>query len=178
MRYAILVIAAFMLSTLFCTGDMNPVDSLPTNIGNDKLYIRTDENAYSWKQSESRLIIIIQGSLENKSEVTYYSKTGDGYGPPEQDQLFFAENSAGKIEKYNQSDNSWYETNILGFLIEGSRFVPLNSSKVYSIYAHLTINKDREEKGKYRLRIDYYDNINPKNNSKPFKDYSNTFLIR
>ena len=62
-------------------------------------------------------------------------------------------------------------------LMEGSRFVPLKLSKVYSIYAHLSIKKDREEKRKYRLRIDYYDNSNPGDDETPFRDYSNTFEI-
>jgi hypothetical protein len=65
-----------------------------------------------------------------------------------------------------------------GMLIEGSRFVPLKPSKIYSIYGHLFSQKGQEEKGTYRLRIDYYVNSNPDAAETPFRDYSNSFEIK
>jgi hypothetical protein len=177
MRNAIIILVILMFNTISCMRDKNTVDSSPINEGNGKLSMKTDKDIYSWQQGESELIIIVQGTLENRAESTYYSKIGDGFGPSEQDQLFIAENSSGRIEKYNKSDNSWYEINIAGLLIEGSRFVPLKPSNVYSIYAYLYINKNNEEKGKYRLRIAYYGNSNPGDDETPFRDYSNSFEI-
>ncbi len=173
-----IIIVTLMLLTISCIKDKNPIDSSPNIEGNGSLSIKTEKNIYSWQEGESEQIIIVQGSFENRSDETYYSRIGDGFGPPEQDQLFIAGNSAGQIEKYNNSDNSWYEINITGFLIEGSRFVPLKPSKVYSIYAHLTIEKEGEDKGKYRLRIDYYDKSDPSEDETPLRDYSNIFEIR
>ena len=103
---------------------------------------------------------------------------GDGFGSSEQEQLYIAGNSEGYIEKYTESDKSWNEIDIRLLLIEGSRFVPIKPSVVYSIYVHLSKSIDENETGKYRIRIDYYDFENPDSSVVPFQDYSNTFEIQ
>ena len=99
------------------------------------------------------------------------------YGGSEK--LLFAENSAGKLEKYNPLKNEWINSNLLGVLIEGSRYISIEPAKNYSIIATLYIGNDIEEIGKYRLRIDYYNNSTDESEGiKPYSDYSNIFQIK
>ena len=145
---------------------------------NGKVSIKTDKTIYVWQQSEGDKIIVIQGELQNNSTLTYYSKVGDSWG--EKDLVLFSEKSAGKLEKYNSSDNKWNNSNLLGMLIEGSSIIEIEPSKKYSIHAHLSISNDKykEETGKYRLRIDYFNFVNETTDTTTFSDYSNIFEIR
>jgi len=146
--------------------------------GYNKLSINTDTTTYSWQQGEFKDYIIIQGTTTNESDSIFYSRLGDGFGPSEQEQLFIACNSEGYIEKFNEFDKSWIEKDLCLYLIEGSRFVPVRPSQDYSIYGHLVKNRDENETGIYRIRIDYYDIIKPDSNATPFQDYSNSFEIK
>ena len=172
----------FVIIILFivrCTDDENPINAPGSDHEYDKLSINTEKDVYSWKQEESKDYIIIQGQLENKSDSIFYSRLGDWYNSlSEQKELLIAGNSAGYIEKYNESDNLWHEINILALLIEGSKFVPVKPLLIYSIYGHLIKDNDTEEKGKYRLRVDYYEHEHPDSAVSPFQDYSNTFRIQ
>ena len=151
--------------------EKNPVES-----EFEKLSIKTEKNIYIWQLSESRKRLHIKGTLENISKNIYYSKLGDYFNAAsEQDPLMIAGDSGGHLEKYNEVNSSWYELNILGTLIEGSKFVCIKPSKTYSIDVLLFINKDEEEKGTYRFRIDYY---GQKPFILPYKAYSNTFEIK
>ena len=144
-----------------------------------KLSIKTEKDIYTWNLiiGEFTRTIHINGTLENISTINYYSKMGEVNGPFEQEPLYIAGNSAGYLEKYNEVDSSWYEINILRSLIGGSKFVFIRPSKLYRIYSILSLEKDEEEKGKYRFRIDYYDDENLEASTLPYKDYSNTFEI-
>ena len=166
------------LPLLSCVRDKNPVDTAPSPWGAGNLVLKTDKSDYSWRQGESNFHIIIEGTLENKSTYTFYSQVGDGFGPPEQHQLLFANNSAGSIEKFDDSDKSWEEIHVLGLLIEGSRTIPIKPSINYNIYAHLSRDKDEIEKGKYRLRIDYNENSDLNDAETQFQDFSNVFEIK
>ena len=146
--------------------------------GYKKLFINTDTTIYTWQQGESKDFIIIQGTLTNESDSIFYSRLGDGFGPSEQEQLFIACNSEGYIEKYNESDKSWNEKDLCLYLIEGSRFVSVRPSQDYSIFGHLAKNRDENETGIYRIRIDYYDIENPDSIATPYHDYSNSFEIK
>lgn len=161
--------------TLFC-GKKNPVNSNEYGA----LFIRTENEIYEWQYGDDEIKkrIVIQGVLENISGNIYYSKVGDGFNAAdEQDPLHIADNSAGYLEKYDEKNNSWNEVKLLGFLIEGSRYISMKPSKTYTIHAYLSIGLDKEEKGIYRFRIDYYNKGNPDDTVVPFSDYSNTFRI-
>ena len=148
--------------------------------GYGAISIKTEKSTYIWQQEESNKVLHINSILENSSKSIYYSNVGDGYNSEsEQDFLFIAGNSAGCLEKYDAANDLWYEAkNLLGFLYEGSKFVFIKPSKKYSLRASLHIKNDAEEKGKYRFRIDYYNNVNQDVNAIPLRDYSNTFLIK
>ena len=174
-----ILFAIIFLFIVQCSDDENPINASSSGNEYGKLSINTDKDVYSWQQGESKDYIIIQGQLENKSDSIFYSRLGDWYNSQsEQKELLIAGNSAGYIEKYNESDNLWYEINILALLIEGSKFVPIKPLLIYSIYGHLIKDNDTEEKGKYRLRIDYYEYEHPDSALSPFQDYSNTFEIK
>lgn len=143
-----------------------------------ELHIKTDKEIYYWRQSEENRIIGIEGELQNRSTRIYYSRVGDYWGRT--DLVLFAQNSAGRLEKLDNSDYKWYETELLGMIIEGSKFIPIEPTKNYAIHAHLYIDNDKykDETGKYRLRIDYFNSIEEAKEATPFSDYSNTFEIR
>jgi len=149
---------------------------LDSDSGSGKLTIKTDQIIYLWQQSEKNKLIVIQGELQNNSTKIYYSKVGDSWGGAEL--LLFAINSAGRLEKLNTSDNKWYESELLGMLIEGPKFIPVEPSKNYAINATLYADCNKEETGKFRLRIDYYNSADKAEETAPFCDYSNIFEIR
>ena len=178
MRTKLKIIPYFILLFLvFCSEDNNPINTSVSESGYKKLSINTDTTTYTWQDGESKDYIIIQGTISNESDTIFYSRLGDGFGPLEQEQLIIACNSEGYIEKYNESDNSWNEKDICLYLIEGSRFVPVKPSQVYSFISHLEKSSDENETGKYRIRIDYYNIENPDSILTPFHDYSNTFEL-
>lgn len=161
-------------------GVKSPVTSSSLNDGHGKLLIETEKDTYVWQlgQSESQKTLNIYSTVKNISHNTYYSQVGDRINSaPEQERLSFAENSAGFLEKYNEKDCVWNETALLGILIEGSRFVFLKPSGQYTIDTYLRKNINETEKGIYRFRIDYYDNLNPDIDIFPYRDYSNVFEI-
>lgn len=168
-----------ILMFIFCTKEKNPL-SPTSNLGHSKLSLQTDKTTYSWQPNEENRIIVIQGELQNNSTETYYSQVGDAFAIGESDLLLFAENSASCLEKFDESENKWCEIHLLGILIEGSKFVPLYPSKTYSINATLFIvhDKYKQEVGKFRLRIDYYDSPNDVGKVNPYSDYSNSFEIK
>lgn len=143
-----------------------------------KLNIKTDKEIYFWRQSEENRIIVIEGELQNRSTKIYYSRVGDYWGPT--DLVLFAQNSAGRLEKLDEYGYKWNEIYLLGMLIEGSKFIPIEPTKNYTIYAHLYIDNDKykDETGKYRLRIDYFNSVEEAEEATPFSDYSNIFEIR
>ena len=167
------ILSLVMISIIIaCTKEKSILD---TDSEYGKLTIKTDQLRYSWQQSEGNKIIVIQGELDNNSTKTYYSKVGDFWGGNKF--LLFAQNSAGRLEKLNISDNKWYEAELLGMIIEGSKFTPIEPSGNYNINATLYSDNDTEEMGKYRLRIDYYHSTVGTDETVPFRDYSNIFEI-
>ena len=163
---------------LFCTKNESPLESLLTTDGSGKLSIETERTVYSWQRGESDKYIILLGTLKSDEEDTLYSQMGDGFGGTEQDQLFVAANSAGHVENYDPVEKEWRDLDITLLLIEGSRFVPIRPDREYMIYAHLAVNSNNEEKGQFRIRVDYYSTNDPGSDAVPFYDYSNVFVIR
>jgi len=163
-----------ILFLAFCSEDDND-ESIENSGGFGKLTISTDSKVYTWQNGESEDMIILQGSLTNETDSIYYTSMGDYYSSDEQFQLFVACNSSANIEKYRKNDKSWYEVEICSYLIEGSKYIALNPSVIYSISGHLRKDKNTSEAGIYRIRVDYYD----KNVLKtPYRDYSNIFEIQ
>ncbi len=163
---------------LFCSRDKNPVLPLNQDGSTGNLKIRTEKSAYYWQAGESDKMIIIHGTLVNNSSNRYFSRVGARMGKAEQDLLFIAGNSAACIEEFNETDNTWHKSEIMAFLIEGTRFVPLEPSIIYSLNGHLSIKTNQQQKGIFRIRIDYYNTPGPGSEIKPMKDYSNIFEIQ
>ena len=177
-HYAILFVV-ILFFTVSCTKNRNSLSPSDLPEGHGILTIKTNESIYTWEEIESMKEVIIQGTLRNNSIKAYYSRLGDFYNSSsEQGQLLLADNSDGCIEKYDESNNTWHQTNILAVLIEGSRIIRIKPSEQYSVYGHLLINRDKLEIGEYRIRIDYYEEMSPDSNSIPYHEYSNVFELK
>jgi len=72
------------------------------------------------------------------------------------------------------NNNTW-ESVICSFLIEGSKIVSIRPNKTY--YLNGCIPHEDTFIGKFRIRINYYNKIEPTTIDTSFKDYSNTFTI-
>ena len=167
-----------LLFAVSCSEDDNPVDTPAPEVAYNKLSITTKSPIYTWQQDESHDYITVQGTVINESETIFYSSLGEFMLLGEQDKLFIAGNSHGSFEKYNESNDSWEESDLGGMLIEGSRVVPVKPSKDYTMDGFLSKNSDDIVTGTYRIRIDYYDVENPDSDATPFYDYSNSFTLQ
>ncbi|MBN2414166.1 hypothetical protein JXQ31_21000 [candidate division KSB1 bacterium] len=145
----------FLIFFVFCSRDKNPVGALNSDNGKGDLCIQTENSIYTWVDGGSNNNIIIHGTLVNNSKTRYFSQVGDWMGEAEQDLLFIAGNSAAMIEKFLESDKSWHKSDITALLIEGSRFVTLEPSKIHSVYGHLSVKPGQQQSGTFRIRIDY-----------------------
>jgi len=177
LKIALLLFLVLLLSSN-CHQDSNPIVQDESKIGYNKLMIMTDSSEYNWQLDDLSFSIIIQGNLLNNSDTVFYSRIGDGFGPPEQSNLYFSGNSEGYLEKYNSDEDTWEVQSFSSVLIEGTRMVPLKFSQEYSISSNLTRMSDHTEIGIYRFRMDYYDIADPDSNTVPYYDYSNTFEIK
>jgi len=171
-KYSIILFTILFLVSCPENDDTDNID------GFGQFIISTDTTVYTWQSSESKDDINIFGTLHNESDVVYYTQMGDFYGLDHQIELLIAGNSTGYIEKYNEADKSWNEVELPLSLIEGAKYVPVRPENIYRLYGHLTKDKDIEETGIYRIRIDYYNEKEPSNSETPYRDYSNTFEIQ
>ena len=169
-----LILLLLLPGIFFCESGKNSTDPFPDN---SHLTIKTNKDVYSWQTGKSVLSIVIEGSLNNKTNTTFYAQLGDGFGTAEQDKLLFAKNSGGFLEKYDSRTSQWIETDLQAMLIEGSRVVPIKPAEDYVIHAYLTTTMS-DKKGKHRLRVDYYIQQNSEEWETPFHAYSNIFEIR
>ena len=171
-KIKIIFLTSFFISIIFCERVYPP--PWPSNPqGHSNLEIKTERVFYYWKINETKYI---NGSLNNNTTNIYYSQLGDAFwGAPEQEPLLIADNSGGCIEKYDEKNKTWKRVKILCILAEGANFVKIDSSKQYSIEVLLS---SKTGQGRFRIRIDYYDEENPNENSILYKDYSNVFEIR
>lgn len=144
-----------------------PTQSAPTN-----LTILTEMNTYTWDESG---YLLIKAKLTNTSTDTFYASLGDRINSSiDQEQLFVAEGSDGYIEKL-EPDDSWLQKE-RGILYEGVRAVAIRPTKEYLVQAFvLWPNRDT---GKFRIRIDYYHQIDSTKNKPQLVAYSNTFIIQ
>ncbi|MBD3290722.1 hypothetical protein GF337_18090, partial [candidate division KSB1 bacterium] len=102
----IMILALLLLSVLFCASE-NGISPIPDN---SRLSIETSREVYSWKAGGGDRYIVIEGTIENTTDTTFYSRLGDGFGSAEQNQMFFAGNSAGFLEKYDGRSPTWVES--------------------------------------------------------------------
>ena len=121
--------------------------------------------------------IRIQGTLKNKSDTIFYSYIGDGFGPPDQSRLHFADNS-GYFEKFDPNEHIWEVHDITNPLWEGSRMVPIKPLLEYTFSSSLTWESYESETGSYRFRVAYYNEVDPDSNAILYHDYSNIFKLK
>ena len=141
------------------------------------IIIETDQNSYTWRQSETHHIITLEGNLINHSKQTYYSRVGDTWAQIED--FLFADNSEGRLEKYLNIENRWQEVSILGRIIEGACITSIEPNTEYKILCTLFSKNDKvkENTGTYRLRLDYHSTKNITDKALTYSDYSNSFKI-
>lgn len=163
-----------------CSKDKPFVASDTNGDGAGNLQIQTEKVEYSWS-GELETLLRIRATLTNKSNNTYYAKLGDFFNSSiEQDYLTVAEGSDGYFEK-RTSTNDW-ESMPRGILIEGVRSVVLRPSQEYyldvGLYMfRLYVSDGNDATGEFRIRIDYYDQIDLPSGAVPRKDYSYSFTI-
>jgi hypothetical protein len=178
-QITLLVLFAIWLTSCICTREKWSFNPANVSASQGHLIIKTDQRVYQWNPNEDRKQVIIQGTLRNNSAEIFYSRLGDYYeSSSAQGKLFIADNSAGYIEKYDPANGSWKRVQILLLMIEGPRMTALSNGMSYAIYAHLSIENNRTEKGLYRIRIDYYREETPTESSLLYHDYSNVFELR
>lgn len=177
LKLSILFLLLFVIS---CSEDDNPVDTpdpVP-EVAYEKLSITTDSQIYTWYQDGEVTYITIKGTVANESETIFYSSLGEFMLLGEQNQLLIAKNSHGYYEKYNESNETWEETDLGGMLIEGTKFVPVKPTENYSLLGTIFEGDSEFESGTHRIRIDYYDTDSPDSGATPYFDYSNSFNLQ
>lgn len=146
----------------------------PRELGSGALQIKTEREEYSWRANELGAQQIIVATLTNTSNQTFYARLGDGFAGFAQEQLYIALGSHGHIEQW-QAGANWREMP-RGELIEGVRFVVVESKASYQLHADLH-KWQGNESGEFRLRIDYFERSDPPEGATPNVDYSNVFGI-
>jgi hypothetical protein len=139
------------------------------------LEITTQRAEYTWGPEDLGASRQIEATVFNHSDRTYYAKLGDGFNSSlNQETLFVAEGTGGFIER-DESDGSW-RAMPRGMLIEGTRFVALRPQKNYRLMTSL-YNWRGDETGQFRIKIEYFDQMDPPPGSSPHVDYSQVFEI-
>lgn len=154
----------------------SPVFSLTgyENAGGN-LEITTPKTEYTWSPEDLGASRQIEAAVFNQSDRTYYAKLGDGFnGSLDQETLFVAEGTGGFIERH-EPDGSW-RAMPRGMLIEGTRFVALRPQKNYRLISSL-YNWRGDESGQFRIKIEYFDQIDPPPGNSLRVDYSQIFRI-
>jgi hypothetical protein len=176
MKFNICLITILVINLLFCTKNDNPVKPNQIQEGNGNLLINIIPDAYSWSTVDSGEVLYLSSNLTNLSDDVYYSRVGDRFNAAlDQDHLSIASNTNAFIEMHNNDNATWEIVNC-AVLIEGSRFVSIIPNKTYTLDGCIPHNQIYT--GKFRIRIDYYNNIEPTTSDTVFKDYSNTFTIK
>jgi hypothetical protein len=65
----------------------------------------------------------------------------------------------------------------MGFLIEGTKIVPLQPLQEYFFSSFLRTGAYQNDSGRYRFRLDYYIQADPDSSVLPYFDYSNEFIL-
>ena len=139
------------------------------------LSIRTQKSEYTWGPYDLGSSRQIEAIFLNNSKETYYARLGDRFNSDiDQADLFVAEGSNGFIEKF-ELDGSW-RFMPRGVLIEGTRFVELRPEKSYRLFTYLPWQE--KETGNFRIKLEYYHQIDPPPDANPLIDYSNIFSIK
>jgi len=140
------------------------------------LEIVSQQSEYSWTPDDLGSSRQIQATIRNTSDRTYYAKLGDGFNSSiDQDDLFIADGTNGFIEKFNPN-GSW-SAMPRDLLIEGTRFVALRPQKNYQLKAAPLYFWRGDEIGQFRIKVEYFDRIDPSPEISPKMDYSNVFTI-
>ncbi len=143
--------------------------------GAGNLEITTERLEYSWRAEDLGSSRLVRATLVNKSDQTLYARLGDAMiGSIDQEDLHVAYGSHGHLEQW-QAPNSWRELPS-GILIEGVRFVALRPQQSHRLLVHL-YSLQGNETGQFRVRVDYFERIDPPEGATPQVDYSNVFTI-
>ena len=145
--------------------------------GTGKFFIQTRYHNYTWATVDSGQSLYLTAYLINLSDSSYYSHMGDRFAGIDQEYLLIglSERGSGYIETYNTEKKTWEIINEFHILIEGSRFISIRPYVRYIVQG--SISSQDKVTGKCRIRIDYYDQIDPASDKRPYVDYSNIFFI-
>lgn len=175
MKLHIFAITILFFSIVSCTKNGDPI--IPEQIieGDGNLLITVNPAEYSFSNLNSGNVLNISAILSNQSDKVYYAEIGDFYNSStDQDNIYIAGNTQAFVEMFNSDDIVW-KTIFRSFLIEGSRFVSIKPAKMY--YLHGCIPHNEKYVGKYRIKINYYNKIEPTAKDTLFEDYSNIFDV-
>lgn len=180
MKLARILLIACAFFVLRCAQSTSPSAKdeariAPQEIGAGALDIKTERTEYSWRAEDLGSSRLVSATLVNQTNQTYYANLGDALlASIEQVDLHVAHGSNGHLEQW-QTGDSWRELPA-GVLIEGVRFVVLQPQQSYHLLAHL-YSLQGNEIGAFRIRIEYFDRIDPPEGATPRVDYSNVFSI-
>ncbi len=112
----------------------------------------------------------LQATIFNQNpDQTYFAKLGDGFNSSlDQERLYIAEGTGGDVERMTP-DGSWLPIP-RPLLVEGSRFVALRPRQTYQLVLP-AINAGKI----FRVKIEYFDQIDPAPGTIPRVDYSANF---
>lgn len=102
---------------------------------------------------------------------------GDGLASVDQENIFIGllGRGGGFIERYNSDEKSWEIINEILTPCEGWRFISIRPNIRYMVRGF--ISPQEKATGKCRIKIEYYDQIDPASDEQPYVDYSNIFFI-
>ena len=139
------------------------------------LSIATHQNAYSWSSADFEASRLLEATLTNDSHTMFYAKLGDGFiSSLDQEDLFVAQGTDGEVEQ-EQTDGAWHGTP-RALLIEGTRVIVLRPRQSYRLLVPLQ-QWQGDESGRFRIKVEYFDRIDPSPGVLPMVDYSNVFEI-
>jgi hypothetical protein len=153
------------------------VEPSSEQVGTGNILIQTRYNNYTWATVDSGQSLYLTASLINLSDSIYYSHMGDRLAGVDQENIFIglSVRGGGYIERYNSAEKSWEIINEFHVLIEGSIFIFFRPNIRYMVRGF--ISPQEKATGKCRIKIEYYDRIDPALDEIPYIDYSNIFFI-
>jgi hypothetical protein len=140
------------------------------------LAILLPKSEYKWTRDDLGSSREIQATVRNNSDHTYYAQLGDSSDNNiDQDDLFITEDSGGFIERCNSSNGAW-SAMPQRHRREGARLVALRPQKNYRLIVALN-NWRGDETGQFRIKIEYFDQMDSPPGNSPHADYSQLFKI-
>jgi hypothetical protein len=162
-----------MLGSISCSREFDLLGPEAPSAPDGFLTIRTEKESYTL--SEVFVAGFIRASLVNRTDRLFHSTLGDGFNAAvEQPDLYVAEGSHAFLERWTVP-HGWRSVP-RGLLIEGVRTIEIHPKGSYGLiafYGHQVWTI-----GRYRLRVEIFDDAEIRPGDVAHQEYSSTFTIR